>query len=205
MEKVVLIGDSIRMGYEATVRAELADVAEVWAPSENGETSRKILANFERWIVAPKATVVHINCGLHDIKTRASSGEVAVPIDEYQSNVCEILARTMKETSATVIWASTTPINEKCHNAGKNPDRFDRFESDVVSYNKSAAKVAELLGVRTDDLFSLVKTIGRDGMLGAGGVHFTPEACETIGVAVSEFLRGVLSDREKAKNSAGSK
>ena len=34
-KNVTLLGDSIRMGYEPTVRAELADVAEVWAPEGN--------------------------------------------------------------------------------------------------------------------------------------------------------------------------
>ena len=34
MKKIVLIGDSIRMGYESTVRAEFQSVADVWAEQE---------------------------------------------------------------------------------------------------------------------------------------------------------------------------
>ena len=42
MKKLVLIGDSIRMGYENEVKKLLADKVEIFAPVENGGNSRKI-------------------------------------------------------------------------------------------------------------------------------------------------------------------
>lgn len=56
---VVLIGDSIRMGYEDTVRRELGDAAEVWTPAENGGTSRNVLEHLEEWIISRSPDVVH--------------------------------------------------------------------------------------------------------------------------------------------------
>jgi len=35
MKKIVLIGDSIRLGYETYVKEALAGVAEVFSPKEN--------------------------------------------------------------------------------------------------------------------------------------------------------------------------
>jgi len=40
---VVLVGDSIRMGYQAEVATRLADIAEVWGPEENGGNSANLL------------------------------------------------------------------------------------------------------------------------------------------------------------------
>ncbi|HEY66459.1 MAG TPA: hypothetical protein G4O02_18060 [Caldilineae bacterium] len=40
---VVLIGDSIRMGYEPFVWEMLQGVADVWGPEENGGTSQNVL------------------------------------------------------------------------------------------------------------------------------------------------------------------
>jgi len=49
MKRVVLIGDSIRMGYERTVGEELSGVAEVLSPKENVRNSRTVLAHIEEW------------------------------------------------------------------------------------------------------------------------------------------------------------
>ena len=39
MKSVILIGDSIRMGYRPTVERLLGEQVELWAPKENGGTS----------------------------------------------------------------------------------------------------------------------------------------------------------------------
>ena len=47
MKRIVLIGDSIRMGYQEKVHEQLADWADVWAPEENGGDSEKVLAHLD--------------------------------------------------------------------------------------------------------------------------------------------------------------
>ena len=47
---IVLIGDSIRMGYQDHVASELAGRAEVWVPEENGGDSRNVLAHLDQWV-----------------------------------------------------------------------------------------------------------------------------------------------------------
>jgi len=188
-KQVILIGDSIRMGYQDTVREELADVADVWVPEANGGNSRNVLSHLEEWALARDPAVVHLNCGLHDLKKDFDSGEPAVPLEEYESSVRQILCQLKERTRATVIWAMTTPVNEEWHHARKG---FDRFEADVEAYNKAAVKVAEELELPIDDLLSVVMEAGRDEQLTPDGVHFTEAGRVLLGKAVAKFIRGYL-------------
>ena len=48
--KVVLIGDSIQMGYQPLVVTNLQGWAEVWGPSENCRHSLWALEHFNQWV-----------------------------------------------------------------------------------------------------------------------------------------------------------
>ena len=79
---VVLIGDSIRMGYQPFVTEALAGEAEIWAPEENGGDSRNVPAHLEAWVIARAPHTVHVNCGLHDVKKSFETGVAQVPLAE---------------------------------------------------------------------------------------------------------------------------
>ena len=112
-----------------------------------------------------------------------------IPIQEYRENVEQIL-RTIKEnTQAKVIWAVTTPVNEKWHHERKG---FDRFEADVDAYNREAIQIAGKLGVRINNLYEVIMKSGRDKLLTKDGVHFTEEGSELLGHAVAEAVRPCL-------------
>jgi isoamyl acetate esterase len=185
MKNIVLIGDSICMGYQETVRTALQGRAEVQTPEENGGNSRNVLAHLDAWVISRAPDIVHINCGLHDLRKEFGSAVPAVPLDEYERNVARILDRLTTESRAAVIWAATTPVNEQWHHARKG---FDRFEADVVAFNAVAAALARQASVPINDLFAVVQTGGRDRMLLPDGVHFTPEAYVTLGRAVADCL-----------------
>jgi isoamyl acetate esterase len=188
MTSVILIGDSIRMGYEETVRSELDGLAEVWTSEENGETSVKALAHLDEWALSRGADTIHINCGLHDIKTEFGQDARQVPLADYAANVRSILTQLRDSTDATIVWASSTPVNEAWHNATKP---FARFEADVEAYNTAAAEIAQELGIVVDDLFSVIMAGGRDDLLIEDGVHFKPEGSVLLGKAVAECVRGL--------------
>ena len=86
--------------------------------------------------------LVHVNCGLHDLK-RAFGAASEVPLDEYERNVRQILQRLQRELGV-VVWATTTPVDENWHHQNKG---FDRLEADVEAYNAAARAVAVDLGV----------------------------------------------------------
>ena len=87
MKHIILLGDSIRLGYQDIVRVELAEWAEIWAPEENGRDSRNILAHLDDWVIARAPDLVHLNCGLHDLKREFNATINQVPLDEYAANV----------------------------------------------------------------------------------------------------------------------
>lgn len=185
-KRITLIGDSIRMGYQEFVRAELRDAAEVWWPQENSGTSQKILEHLEPWVLAREPGLVHINCGLHDLRREFGAAEAAVRLQQYAATVERILSRILQRRGATVIWATTTPVNEQWHHQRKG---FDRFEADVAAYNRAAGEVAKRLGAAVNDLFAVVMRAGRDRYLQDDGVHFTEAGYGLLGQAVASAIR----------------
>ena len=190
MQKLILIGDSIRMGYQDDVIRELANLADVWAPTLNGGNSANILQHLDEWIISRSPDVVHINCGLHDLKKDFDTGEPAISLDQYESNLRALIGRILTETECTPIWAMTTPVNEIWHHERKG---FDRLEADVAAYNSAALKVADDLDIPTNDLFGVITDAGRDSYLTPDGVHFTPEGCALLGKAVAEYVKPYLT------------
>ena len=191
MTNVILIGDSIRIGYEDTVRRELDGLASVWTPEENGRTSRNVLAHLEEWAISRKPDIVHVNCGLHDMSQAPGPAGVAVPLEEYEANVRQILSSLKSGTQGAAIWALTTPVNEKWRHTNKS---FDRVEANIAACNAAAKRVAEELGAPVDDLFGAIQEAGRDRLLEADGIHFTAEGYVLLGKKVAEFLKPFLKD-----------
>jgi len=189
MRRVVLIGDSIRIGYQAAVERALAGRAEVWAPSENGGTSENILAHLDEWVIARRPDIVHLNCGLHDLKIERGQDERAVPLPRYRANLDTVFRRIRDEANPVIIWATTTPVNERWHREKKE---FDRLESDVAAYNQAAGEVANRMDIPTNDLYAVVMEHGRDAILSPDGVHYSDAGYDLLGPAVSETIRARL-------------
>jgi lysophospholipase L1-like esterase len=185
MKKLILIGDSIRMGYQDTVAESLKDFAQIDCPEDNGGTSANVLAHLDAWAIDKQPDIVHINAGLHDL-AREPDGSTRVAIDAYEQNVRTILTRLRDQTGALVIWALTTPVNQRLHHENKS---FDRFEDDVVRYNAVARRVAEQMNVAINDLYTFVMDAGRDDLLVDDGVHFTDEGKRKLGDRVAQVVR----------------
>ena len=135
---VVLIGDSIRMGYAPVVAEKLKGVAEVVSAAENGGDSRNVLKNLDAWAIAPKPAVIHFNAGLHDLKADKKTGTHQVELDAYRANLEKIVKRLEAETSARLIFATTTPVIDERHRAARP---FSRTEADVEAYNRAALAI----------------------------------------------------------------
>jgi isoamyl acetate esterase len=186
MEQVVLIGDSIRMGYQLTVARALAGVATVWGPAENGGNSHNVLEHLDEWVIRRKPDIVHINCGLHDLRREFDAESNAVPLEQYADNVRTILERIQKRTRATILWATTTPVHHQRHHDTKG---FDRFDSDVDQYNAAATPIAAGMDIAINDLYAFVVAHGRDELLLADGVHYSEQGYELLGKAVAGVIR----------------
>lgn len=195
LPRVVLIGDSIRLGYEATVRAELAGAAHVWSPSDNGQHSVNLLLHAWQWIVCQQPAVLHLNAGMWDTRrvVRDEPGAV-VPIEHYRENLRRLIALAREHTPARVIWATTTPADDgQANQTHRRANLPGRDASDIERYNAAAVEVARSLGAEVNDLYGLVMSHGPQRLRSPDGVHFTPEGYELLGGRVAESVRAVLT------------
>ena len=184
MPRVVLIGDSIRIGYAPLVAKQLDGKAIVVSEKANGEDSGNVLRNLDEWVIKEKPDVVHINAGLHDLKLK--DGSYQVPLAEYEQNLKTILDRIRKETNAKVIFATTTPIVDNLH--AQRKAGFDRFEADVRKYNIAAVSVMKLAGVPINDLHQVVESGGGPTLMNSDGTHYTPEGYARLAAAVTNSI-----------------
>lgn len=192
LPNVLLIGDSISIGYTLPVRAALVGEANVHRPAANcGPTTRGLEA-IDNWLGDTKWDVIHFNWGLHDLKYMGSDGKnladpndpkshQQVPPDQYQANLQKLVAR-LKKTGATLIWCSTTPVPDG--SAG-------RVAGHAEKYNAIAAKVMKSHDVTTDDLFSFAKPRLKDIQRPAN-VHFTPDGSAQLAEQVAASIRAAL-------------
>jgi acyl-CoA thioesterase-1 len=181
LPRVLLIGDSISIGYTPATRNLLAGKANVHRIPDNGGPTDNGTKNIKNWLGDGKWDVIHFNWGLHDLKL--GTGKHQVPIDDYEKNLRE-LVKTMKATNAKLIWASTTPVPE-----GKtNPPRKNE---DVIAYNKVARKIMEENGVAINDLYAFALP-QLDKIQLPVNVHFTPKGSEALAERVATAIEVAL-------------
>ena len=183
LPRVLLIGDSISIGYTLATREALAGKANVHrAPTNCGPTIRG-LEGLDQWLGEERWDVIHFNWGLHDLKK--IEGKHQVPIDEYEKNLAELVGR-LKRTKATLVWCSTTPVPEGC-----SPPRTNE---DTIAYNAVAKKIMEAEGIAIDDLyaFALPKL---EEIQRPANVHFTPEGSEVLAKQVAAAILKALEKK----------
>jgi acyl-CoA thioesterase-1 len=152
---VLLIGDSISMGYTLDVRAKLKGRANVHHPAENCGPTERGLARLDDWLGTNHWDVIHFNFGLHDLKyldakgkyVAPENGKQLAPPEVYRKNLRELALR-LKKTGAALIFATTTPVP---------PGTLGRVAGDEQPYNKVAASVMHELDIPVDDLGGYVE------------------------------------------------
>jgi lysophospholipase L1-like esterase len=195
LPKVVLVGDSIRLGYAPLVAKRLAGRAEVISSPENAEDSSKLLAHLDPWVIEEKPDVVHLNCGLHDLKYHRARKRHQVELAAYQANLRRIVGRLQKETNASIVWATTTPIHDARH-ARRKTD-FDRHNEAVIRYNTAAISELRQAGVVVHDLYTVIDRGGSEKLLDEDGTHYVAEGNERLAEAVAECILRQLEARRQ--------
>lgn len=193
LPNVLLIGDSISIGYTVDVRKILKGKADVFRIPGNGQASDHGLDNLDKWLGDRKWDVIHFNWGLWDITYRNPdskqqghrdkvNGTLSTTPEQYRENLEKIVAR-LKETGAELIWCATTPVPE---------GEAGRRIGDEIAYNRIAAEIMEENGIATNDLHShaLKKLPGI--AVKEGDVHFTAEGCAHLAEKVAESVSARL-------------
>ena len=191
LRRVLLIGDSISIGYTLPTRALLKGKVNLHRIPTNGGPTIKGLEQIDTWLGKKKWDVIHFNWGLHDLKYMGPNGEnlfpkekggkVQVPIQEYEKNLERLVIR-MKKTNAKLIWRNTTPVP---------PGSKGRYVGDSIKYNAAAARVMIRHGIPTHDLFTMSKKRMKEIMLPAN-VHYTKDGSEVLGGDVAMVILEAL-------------
>ncbi|MDG1131342.1 MAG: hypothetical protein P8N21_01485, partial [Opitutales bacterium] len=193
LPRVVLIGDSISVGYTPEVIHQLQDKAFVSRAKANcGDTNRG-LAALDSWLGNTKWDLIHFNWGLHDLCYRNPevkkvgnrdkvNGTQSVPLKQYRKNL-ETLVLRLKKTGAKLIWASTTMVPE---------GEIGRFAGDELKYNKIAGEIMQKQGVLINDLHQLSSSFDRSLFRKRGDVHFTPQGSALLGQQVADHIGKAL-------------
>jgi hypothetical protein len=197
---VLILGDSISIGYTRDVRRLLQGEANVFRPMKPGGTQPDNcgdtgigLKNVQAWLGTNRWQVIHFNWGLWDFcyrnpsaKTQGNrdkvNGQLTFSLAAYERNL-EDLVTLLEATGAKLIWASTTvvPENELGRNVG-----------DDAHYNAIAARVMKKHGIATDDLYTLTKSFSGNLSNGKGDVHYQPEGYARIAKQVAENIHANL-------------
>lgn len=196
---VLIIGDSISIGYTPTVRRLLAGKANVHRPEANCGDTINGLRQLEKWLGETRWDVIHFNWGLHDLcyrhpeskdpgKRDKVRGTQSVPLDQYRENLEKLVIR-LKQTGAELIWASTTVVPDK---------EIGRFPGDEIKYNAAAVEIMQRHGVTINDLHALTAAFPPELFAGhgsgVGNVHFSREkGSPRIGEQVSTYIESALA------------
>lgn len=183
LPRVLLIGDSISIGYTPRVRESLAGRADVQRVSGNASSSGFGLENLDRWLGDGKWAVIHFNFGIHDAKL-PPEGIRHAPVEVYAANLRRIVAR-LKATGATLIWATSTPIP-----LGGNLSAKRRF-GDINAYNAAALQVMREEGVAINDLNAAITPRAAE-FWKPRDLHFTAEGYALLADHVSRAIRAAL-------------
>jgi acyl-CoA thioesterase-1 len=185
LPRVLLIGDSISIGYTLDVRELLKGQANVHRIPANAATTRVGLKSIDAWLGEKPWDVIHFNWGLHDLRIEAD-GRRQVPLEEYAKNLETLVAR-LDKTRAALIWASTTPVPSERVKPPRRP-------ADVPQYNTVAQEIMKRHAVPINDLYQAVLPRLAEFQM-PDNVHFKPEGSRFLAERVAAAIRRALPSR----------
>ena len=191
MKKILLIGDSIRMGYDHYVKERMANVAEVYFPNTNCGNSTMVLRSLHTWADDLKlydVDAVHFNTGLWDTIRIYGDGTMLHP-ENYADNLERIIRRIQfLFPKAKIIFATSTPVQEENY----IEDFETRHNCDIEAFNRIACEALPKHGVVINDLYELMRDVPDEYY--SDQTHFyTAAATERLGYQVAHILCQTLN------------
>ena len=207
LPNILILGDSISIGYTPFVKELLAGKANVTRPTlengnpENCEGTTKGIQNLERWLTNSGAgnsvfqwDIIHFNFGLHDVKhvnpvTGENSNNPSDPLQaalkQYKKNL-EIIVDKLKASGATLIFATTTPYPDKVGGPLRDPGMS-------AKYNKAAVKIMNRNNIIVNDLYAFMLPRMNE-MQQPENVHFNPEGYNALAKKVADRILEVINN-----------
>lgn len=194
--RVLILGDSISIGYTPFVQEMLKDEVFVTRPKANCAGTNNGIKHIDRWLKAGTGNwdVIHFNFGLHDLKrVNAETGKNSNNPDDphqaspeqYEKQLREIVQK-LNKTNAKLIFATTTPVPV----GGVKPYRD---VTDPEKYNDIARKIMRNNGVSVNDLYTHANSKLKD-IQRPVNVHFTKEGSQFLAEQVVQVIREALGN-----------
>lgn len=198
-KKILLIGDSIREGYDSFVKEAFSDVADVFYPSENCRFAQYIVKTLADWKeglnLDDDIDLIHWNAGLWDSLV-LHDGKHLTDIKTYAEHidrVCNMFKLLFPK--AKIIFATSTPIIERLF----ADLQVKRYNSDIINYNKVAIEIVKKHGCEINDLFQLLKD-APESYHSDRTHYYTKIAVEAISKQVIVSIENALDIKAKDVN-----
>jgi lysophospholipase L1-like esterase len=183
LPRILIIGDSISIGYTPPVQKLLAGQATVERIPGNAAHTRNGVEKIASWLGNAKWDLVHVNFGLHDLR-RMDDGQYQIAPAEYEANLHKIFDALAK-TGARLTFATTTPVPH----AKVSPPRAD---IDVELYNNIARRVLAPRNVTIIDLYAAALPRLAE-IQQRSNVHFHPDGSDFLATQVVKAWQPLLA------------
>ena len=186
LPRVLIIGDSISIGYTPRVRKLLDGKANVHRPKTNCRWSAFGNEHVLQWIGEEKWDLIHFNFGLWDWYGWKQNKKATA--QSYAKSL-EGIVQKLKSSGAKLVFAVTTP---PCIGPEKQV-QFIVEDERAEEFNRAALAVMKKYGVAINDLYS---TIGKDRakyQLGENDVHYNDAGRDLLAAQVSKVITKELS------------
>lgn len=193
MKNILLVGDSIRIGYDKSVKASLDGVANVYFPEENCRFATFVLRylhEYKKLVPDDRVDILHWNAGLWDC-LRLFEEEPHTPIEVYAYYIDRICQRIQKLfPEAAVIFATSTRVLSE-----QMEKDFKRYNEEIEAYNAAAVAVVKKYGFTVNDLYAVSAALPEDAH--SDPVHYyTSAGTEAFTKQVLSYITPLL-DAEK--------
>ena len=193
--KILIVGDSISLGYTPYVREDLQGIAEVYHNRGNAQHTGTGLDSIETWIGTKDWDIIQFNWGLWDLcyrhpdsKTQGNRdkvhGTITYELEDYGKNLDSIVQWMKAKSDAKLIFVTTTYVPE---------DEAGRYQEDAIRYNQLAKRIMEKNGVVINDIYEASRRIHRHYGKDSGDVHYLPEGYRALAKEITDFLKGEMS------------
>ena len=193
--KILIVGDSISLGYTPYVREDLQGIAEVYHNRGNAQHTGTGLDSIETWIGTKDWDIIQFNWGLWDLcyrhpdsKTQGNRdkvhGTITYELEDYGKNLDSIVQWMKAKSDAKLIFVTTTYVPE---------DEAGRYQEDAIRYNQLAKRIMEKNGVVINDIYEASRRIHRQYGKDSGDVHYLPEGYRALAKEITDFLKGEMS------------
>lgn len=191
--RVLIIGDSISIGYFPFVKEHFKDKAVVMHNPGNAQHTGTGLKQIHNWLGNEKWDVIQFNWGLWDLAYRhpgsttqgqrdKKNGKITYTPDEYANNL-NLLVGILKKTGARLVFVTTTYVPK---------EEEGRFSRDPQLYNAIAKRIMKDNGILVNDVFAKSRRIHKKEGKGNNDVHYTKEGYRMLSEPICQVLDKIL-------------